>query len=160
MTTTDEAPPEGIERPATIDVAPPGTVLRAQFDEAVTAVEVLTLDRDNVRTQRDRYQQHVERLTNDLRIIADRLADEAKSRGWCSEYESFCREVNGRTSDEWLQPVMVDEVRRYVVEVAINASRDVISELFDEVRGNLRGINDLDYDASYESMRVDVSVQS
>ena len=56
---------------------------------------------------------------DDIQRISDALSTEAEERGWCSEYNDFCEEVNATlTSGTYLTPLE----QEWVVEVEIEAT--------------------------------------
>lgn len=92
------------------------TPSRSLTDEEMIAYlnEQLYLANDEAQTYK---KWHVD-LRSDLDDITEALRQEAENRGWCSEYNDFCDEVNSKLKHAHLTPLE----QEYEVEVEITAT--------------------------------------
>lgn len=82
------------------------SAMSTDVDEDITEAEAL----QRTREERDR-------LQRELATIADCLLDEAQSRDWCSEYDSFCERVNRLLGREVLAPCTREHSAEFVVRL-------------------------------------------
>lgn len=92
------------------------TPSRSLTDEEMIAYlnEQLYLANDEAQTYK---KWHVD-LRSDLDDITEALRQEAENRGWCSEYNEFCDEVNSKLKHAQLIPLE----QEYEVEVEVTAT--------------------------------------
>ena len=68
--------------------------------------------------QVDNYKKLYSSAQDDLEKISDALSEEAENRGWCSEYNEFCNQVNDGLTIGFLKPL----TQEYSVDFEIQAS--------------------------------------
>lgn len=70
----------------------------------------------------DHYRKLYSQSQDDIQTISDALAEEAENRGWCSEYNQFCEEVNSKLrAGTYLTPLE----QEYAVTVRIKAEVEI-----------------------------------
>jgi chromosome segregation ATPase len=112
----------------------------ASMGEALTRQTAISEEANN---RRRRFEERVALLEQDLRYIGDALLEEAQSRDWCSEYDTFADNVNDHTSTgQWLAKC----ARHYTVQLTVSVS------------GTVRNLDDFQTAviAAYESTEVDL----
>lgn len=90
----------------------------------------------------DYYKQLFSRSQDDIQTISDALLNEAENRGWCSEYNDFCEEVNSKltggtyltpSEQEWEVEVEIEATVRttrtlYVMASSLENAQETVSE--------------------------------
>jgi hypothetical protein len=110
---------------------------------AVAPDSQATIDLEAANRRANDARTRAERLTADLRMLADALRDEAISRGWCGEYGTFVDRVNSRMSEEWLQHCLETYEFTYQVRIRVEGRAGTSEEVNAELRSYL---DDLEFE--------------
>jgi hypothetical protein len=96
-------------------------------------------------------------LSNDLRLIASALREEASSRQWCDEYGTFIDRLNTHTSQVWLQHCNETYTWTFIVRVDATVPPGQAETIREEIRGAIQNtITDIDFDGTLEDYGVEL----
>lgn len=74
----------------------------------------------------DSYKKMYHNAVEDIDAISSALSEEAENRGWCSEYNDFCQQVNATLKGGgYLQPLEQEYEVEIEIEATVKASRTV-----------------------------------
>lgn len=91
------------------------TALQASLEEANELVATLRGDRDILR---DRLRDYTNKVAQDMRVLSDKLIEEANRRNWCDEYDEIVDALNGL----FLVLSIDQRTREYEVEVVLSGT--------------------------------------
>jgi hypothetical protein len=95
-------------------------------------------------------------LKHDIQIIAERLAGEARSRDWCSDYERFIDDLNAELQTPWMKHVIREHTFSFIVDVTMNVDRAEVGTISEQLLEGLQNAHEfvtLDHSSGRTNVR-------